>query len=217
MTGNTSKKKLVVALSVIAVVVVAAIVSVVAVLAAPQQNVKSSVTVTYAVTDVVADVNARYGFLTVGRTDGEPTSYTATNIKGAVGSQVSFSAEEAETSKSLNTDELNTSYPSSTESAVVFEFNFTNKSAKAFTAALAMVQEGSENVVIKYAVKDGSSADDNWHSLTWSDSYTAATVEAANTADSSDELHVYVMAVVEDLTVAATFTADFTWTLAAVA
>lgn len=218
MKGNTSKKKMIVALSIAAVVVVAAIVSVVAVFAAPQQNVTSSVTVTYSVNDVVADASARYGFLAVARTEGAPTTYSAPNIKGAVGNAVSFSAEEGPQDKALNTAGLETAYPSSTESAVVFEFKFENKAAKAFTVALNddhQVKGTPEqnNITMKYATSTGTAA--AWDTLTWEDAYTTETVAALSDDTTEDVLYVYVMAVVTNLSAAAEFKANFNWTLAA--
>jgi len=216
MTGNTSKKKLVVALSVIAVVVVAAIVSVVAVLAAPAQVVNSQVSVSYTVTDVSATVGARYAVANSAIVDAGEITFTADN-DGTVEGSLNFIDTDSETPIPENIN------LTSTNNYVVFEFKFTNNATLAFDATLSAIPTTVTNMVLSYAVKTEAVAD--------FDTITDYTVfydqvnetKVNNVASVTDEVagsgvsYIYIKAAIDDLNTGANLDGAFSWNLAAVA
>lgn len=213
MKGNTSKKKMIVALSIAAVVVVAAIVSVVAVFAAPQQNVTSGVTVTYRVNDVYASVSARYaeaaitlgdnGAVTVGKLQ------TINNL-GAMSYKADGTSTGAITAATVTLD-------SNEKRAVIFEYNFTNDGENTFE--ITKTEDPTKNnMKVLYSVTTGVAATDTWATLTWTETLSDDIIAAAaDAAGNTDEVHIYVMAYVDNLAKAADYTGNINWQLDSIA
>jgi len=150
MKGNSSKKKLIVAATLVGVVLLAAVISVVAVLAAATQTVNSSITVTYSVTDVSAKVSAKYK---------QGTSGTATDFTAGAGvTVIEFDADDANTSpKSF--DAVTVPALTSTEPFVTFEYKFENKATKAFNIYLTGIPTGTDNMSVKVLAQATAAAD----------------------------------------------------------
>lgn len=215
MKGNiSSKKKIVIAASVVGVVLLAAIISVVAVLAAPAQVVSSSVTVTYRVNDVYATTTARYteAAVTVSGTD-VTVGDLISPIKTLGGK--TFLADGTSTGAvDAATVELN----STTKRAVIFEYNFQNDGANTFTIELSS-EATAVNMKVLYASTTGVAATDAWAGLTWSETKPAAlTAAAANSevGNATDEVHIYILAYVDNLSKGASFTGNVEWTLTSI-
>ncbi len=199
-----SKKKLIVAASVIGAVLLAAIVSVVAVFAAPQQNVGSQVKVTYSVIDVAATVNAKYGYAAVKASGETTTTFTQIGTDATT-----FDSEDAESTATYDITSLELN--STTQRYVVFEYSFKNLSS------IAMKVTGTtpttiNNMTVQYAVKTEAAANvqaardfADWKGTL--EETSLASIAQNNTA------YVYIMVSVTDLTKGAEYSGNFAWTL----
>lgn len=211
MKGNTSKRKMIVALAIAAIVVVAAIVSVVVVLAAPQQNVTSNVSVTYAVNDVSATVSARY--LVKGGSVVTPDN-----------NSITFTAEQETSTGSINfidNDDSTTNTPatiglSSTSNYVTFEYKFENNADKSFKVYLTGLPTPT-NMNVTIATSATEVADMNT-GLTFAAASVVSTPAAANQTASvasgdGSVTYVYIRAEINNLNTAASLSGAFAWRL----
>ena len=124
----SSRKKLVISLSVVAAVVVAAVIAVVAVLAATSQTVTSSIKVSYTAKEVDAVVSASYVSGTTVTGD-----LTATGEEGGA-KTIAFDAAEDESEKALS---WNKAIEMDSEAkTIVFTFNFKNTGSATYYAKL---------------------------------------------------------------------------------
>ena len=212
MSANvSSKKKLIIAVTVIGVVLLAAIVSVVAVLAAGQQAVTSQVSVTYSVTDVSATVSARY------------------KVKGAAvvtpdNNEITFTADQQTTTGAINftdNDDSTTNTPatiglSSTGDYVIFEYKFDNNSSKAFNVYLTAVPT-ADNMTLTIATSATEVADmEEGLDFTAIDTVQTPTADNATTsvAGGADSVsYVYIKAKINNLNASASLAGAFGWTL----
>ena len=198
----SSKKKMIIAISAFAMVVLAAVVAVVAVLAASSVTVKSSLTINYTVSDVVADVEVYAAKVTNGATTitwgtantadfGVDGFTTGTGATGTVGG--------TEASMALTTFAL-----SKTE-CVVLKFVFNNNSSKAFTATLGDISTSGKNVNIFYSNTESGLS-----------SLTSGTKSAVNVAAGADESSTYYVriAIADTTADVSSFAPEFKWTLA---
>ena len=111
----SSKKKLIVSLSVAAAVLVAAVIAIVAVFAAAQQTIASNVKISYTVSDVQGSVEASYAV------EGESETPIGT---------WSFSADDTTAQKDLNTENIVITLEGSSKDEVVFSYTFKNSGSK---------------------------------------------------------------------------------------
>lgn len=146
----SSRKKLVISLSVVACVIVAAVIAVVAVLAATQQAITSNIKVTYTAMDVDATVTAK---ATIGGVD---TAFYTADDKTSLVLEASESDEDAATAKTLapKTDlELTRA-----NQEVTFTYTFENTGSRDFTAAVEFGKAGlaDKNLKVVSETDDGA-------------------------------------------------------------
>lgn len=137
----TSRKKLIISLSVAAAVLVAAIIAVVAVFAASQQVVKSNITIKFTASDVSCTVGAKYK---VENKDAIDLGTVTINAKDEENKEYSLSPTG-------NVD------LTKTNNSVTFEWTFTNTGSKAFTIKLNQLTNISGSAFnVKFYTNDGS-------------------------------------------------------------
>lgn len=144
----SSRKKLVISLSVVACVIVAAVIAVVAVLAATQQAITSNIKVTYTAMDVDATVTAK---ATIGGVD--TAFYTADDKTSLV---LEASEEDPAVAKTLAPkDELELTRANQ---QVTFTYTFTNTGSRDFTAAVEFDKAGlaAKNLKVTSETGDGA-------------------------------------------------------------
>ena len=206
MKGNSSKKKLIVAATLVGVVLLAAVISVVAVLAAATQSVSSQITVTYSVTDVSATVSAKYK---QGST-GTATDFTV----GGTAKTIKFEAAEAKNTKSF--DAITVPGLTSTEPYVTFEYKFQNDSEKSFNVYLTGIPTGTKNMSVKILAQ--ATAADDLGTLDFSSANAVAAdsdVAVTNVTGAINAVsYVYIRVSVINLNESATLgTGGFQWLL----
>ena len=202
----SSKKKLIISLSVAAAVLVAAVIAIVAVFAAASQTVATStIKVSYtANAHVVGSVSSTYSFGTV-------KDHSMTTDGGAVADGndvISFNVDSSANAKTLQIQatDLTDGAVQFGEAAreLVITFNFVNEGSKAYTATLTPNFTTTTNMVIEY------SAD----KLTWDDAPTALTVAAAT--QGSQQTGVYYAKIsINNVAFDAAFEGSFSWLLEA--
>ena len=206
MKGNSSKKKLIVAATLVGVVLLAAVISVVAVLAAATQSVSSQITVTYSVTDVSATVSAKYKQGSSGTAKDFTVGGSATTIK--------FEAAETTTPKSF--DAITVPGLTSTEPYVTFEYKFQNDSEKSYNVYLTAIPTGTENMSVKILAQATPAADMGTLDFSTAAAATAdSDVAVTNVAGAINAVsYVYIRVSVVNLNMSADLgTGGFQWLL----
>lgn len=135
-----AKRKIIISVCAFALIVVATVVSVIAVLAAQQVTIQSSVSVTYTVVDVVADVEV----YAVETNATSISSWTASNWGTA--QTHNFAHNTSTTTQNLALGD----FTPTKDECIVFKFVFNNNGDKAFKATLTAPTPHS-NMNIYYA------------------------------------------------------------------
>ncbi len=197
-----SKKKMIIAISAFALVVIATVISVVAVLAATSVTLTTNVTVSYTVSDVVADfkvyaVKVKNNATSINWGTEKVASFGVDGYISGTGSQGTVGEDEATiglTAVDLLKDEC-----------LVLKFVFENNSVKAFTGTLNHTDTTNQNVTIAYASGSVSKPGD----ITGT---TKSTVSVASGDDKSATYYVKVS--ISDAKKNVTdFNPAFAWTL----
>ena len=199
----SAKKKMIIAISAFSMVLLATIIAVVAVLAAQQVTVKSSLTVNYAVSDVIADVEVyavkvKTNASTIDWGTAKTANFNSTGyvsggtLTGTVGGN---QASGTFSNFALAKDEC-----------VVLKFVFNNNSAsKSITATLGTISTSGKNVNLYYSATEAS--------LLESTTTTSATVNVAAGTDKTVS-YFAVIKIADDTKNVTDFQPSFNWTLA---
>lgn len=140
----SSKKKLVISLSVAAAVLVAAIIAIVAVFAAAQQTVQSSFSIKFTATDVDCTVSGTWSLAT-----------PAEGESGSLGTVVIAAKDD----KGSHTMDANPTIPLTSEKNYVdLTYTFTNSGSRAFTIKSTKAEVGAKLSMV-FLDEDGESLD----------------------------------------------------------
>ena len=206
-----AKSKWIAALASFCAVMVVAIVSMGIIWAASSQQVQTSVNITYTVSgNVICDVSASK-YMTSSNTK---TDFVTSGADPQT--TITFNAADASTVGVLTiTDTTLTT----TDQVVVFEYVLSNKNASAaMNAALAT---GSATNLTFYTIAPQATRKTNvvstFDASEWTvgNSIAATTIPAATNASTPTTYYAYVAVKVTDLNQAASFSGNFTWTIAA--
>lgn len=191
-----SKRKMIVAISAFAMVILATVVAIVAVLAASNVTVQSSVSVSYSVTDVVADA-AVYAV----KVKTNATSVDWGTAKGTANFTIADSTEDPITMSKFDL---------ASDECLVLKFVFNNNSDKAFTATLT-APTAAANTNIYYSTYDVTNHASNSLLKSTTTSPTAVSVAAGNSASSTYYAVIKIADNTQDVTESSF---NFNWTLA---
>ena len=194
----SSKKKLIISLSVAAAVLVAAIIAIVAVFAAGQQAVKTGIRVRFNAGDDVACEIVGTWAMEDAEEDADPAQ------KGDIGSVIITADLEKDTFE-LSEGEIDVEL-NKTQNYVDFTYEFTNIGSDAFIIKLSQEVKGN-GVEVKYIV------DETEKSVTEMVN-TGVTVPAVTAEDHTVVVTVRVTIPVENMGNSVSFTADIIWDLA---
>lgn len=188
-----SKKKIIIAVSALAMIVLASVVAVVAVLAAQRVTLNNSITVEYKVKDVVCDTSVRYAVVTDGTYDWK-TPKTA---------DFAYNAEDQDK------DEQSLAFGNVSidkTQCVVLEFTFNNNGSRAFNASLTENSSEKNNIKIYYSA-----------TLEGILTSTTETSTAVNVAAGDDKSGVYYARIdIDQKQFDAKIITNFVWTINAV-
>ncbi len=205
MAELKTSHKIILAMVLACVLLVGAVVSLVIVLAAANQNVNSSISVSYIVDGVGAKASAKYAV--VSRDNAVAVSKVSMTSGNAT--EIEFGVSETETTKSLvPAGEI---VLGSMSPKVVFEYAFTNTTEGAFTVALSDLETTAtvENINIGYHVSSRELLASEFRNDFLTTAFeTQAVVERGKT------MYVYLSFEVADLTRSARFEGKIEWTLA---
>jgi len=195
-----SKKKIIIAASLLAVLLVGAIVSIVLVLAANQQGVSSNITVSYNVEGVAAKASANYAIVS------NAGSANKTSMKTTSGSEeIVFNVGNSQTTETISPQgniELDVS-----NQTVVFEYVFENLAETSFVLELTQRPVGV-NMTEKFLVTGKQLNPSKYAS-----SITNTTLAPQAVTYEGQKVYVYIMASVTNENLAASYNGGFAWNL----
>lgn len=213
----STKKKLIISLTSLAVILVVAIVSVVAVFAALNTEVTSSFNISYTAQGVEATIKANYRIATIG--EESVGSYTVLKEKDSTNEQIVFAGTETESGEKTKSFEDLEEKSITKNQYFVFKYEIKNDSADvdmkvAYNIANTETPKNF-NVYYAFTTEEGdltSSLD--VANLSTSDvfksSFTEATIEKSGTG------YLYVVFTIENTDKNATFEGTSNWTLTAI-
>ena len=205
-----TKRKMIIAISALAMVILAGVVAVVAVLAAQNVTVKSNLTIKYSVSDIAADVAVKYAVV---KTD-------ATSVSFGNAKTVNFDLDGFSSTGTEGFTEITTGLPTGGAGAeasygevsigkdecIILEFTFNNNTvSKGFTATLKDLTTSSD-VDIAYGTACSKPSD--------VDGTSKSNVTVAAGENASGKYYVKISIKEASKTKDVTYTTAFEWTLA---